>query len=235
MKSQRIFIKHGKGPNLVFLHGWKQDKNYWKSLASHLSQDFTCWLLDLPGFGNNDELLQDESPAGYAKWLEDFCKRQSISNFNLLGHSFGGRIAIAYTAKFGRAKSLILYAIPPFKRRNIKVTLGKFFSNKMGLKNVPYVSQLLRSKDYKEAGEKLKSILLKSVNYDYSEDLKLINIPLLIIWGEQDKEEPSSTAYTLNKLIRKSRLEILPNCSHFAHLDNPRLFAGKIVDFLKNG
>ena len=236
MTSVKIFIKQGKGPDLVFLHGWKQDKNYWRPLISHLDQNFTCWLVDLPGFGNNNNIaLKNISPAGYAEWLDDFCKEQSISNFYLLGHSFGGRIAIAYAVRFNKAKKLILYAIPTFKRKNIKVSIGKFFSDKIGIKNVPYLSQLLRSKDYKETGEKLKSIFLKSVNYDYSKDLKRINIPSLIIWGERDKEELSTTAYTLKKLIPESKLEILPKCSHFAHLENPRLFAGKITNFLKNG
>ena len=235
MISVKIFIKQGKGPDLIFLHGWKQDKNYWRPLLDHLDQNFTCWLVDLPSFGDNNFALKNTSPAGYAEWLDDFCKKQSISNFYLLGHSFGGRIAIAYAAKFKKAKKIILYAIPTFKRKNIKVSIGKFFSDRIGIKNVPYLSQLLRSKDYKETEEKLKSIFLKSVNYDYSKDAQRINIPTLIMWGEQDKEEPPTTAYALKKLIPGSKLEILPRCSHFAHLDNPRLFTGKLMNFLKNG
>lgn len=234
MTSVKIFIKQGKGPNLVFLHGWKQDKNYWKQLANHLDQNFTCWLVDLPGFGDNNFTVKNSSPSEYAEWLDDFCKKRSISNFYLLGHSFGGRIAIAYAAKFKKARKLILYAIPPHKRKNIKISLGKFVADKVRIKNVPYLSQMLRSNDYKKTGKKLKSIFLNAVNYNYSKDLKLINIPTLIIWGEQDKEEPLTTAYTLKKLISESELEILPNCSHFAHLENPRLFAGKITKFLKD-
>ena len=231
----KIFIKQGKGPDLVFLHGWKQDKNYWRPLLDHLDQNFTCWLVDLPSFGDNNFALKNTSPSGFADWLDDFCKKQSISNFYLLGHSFGGRIAIVYAAKFKKKKKLILYAIPAFKRKNIQVSIGKFFSDRIGIKNVPYLSQLLRSKDYKETEEKLKSIFLKSVNYDYSKDAQRINIPTLIMWGEQDKEEPPTTAYALKKLIPGSKLEILPRCSHFAHLDNPRLFTGKLMNFLKNG
>lgn len=235
MTSVKTFIKQGKGPDLVFLHGWKQDKNYWKPLINYLDKDFTCWLLDLPGFGNNGTTLKKVSPAGYAEWLDDFCKKQSISNFYLLGHSFGGRIAIIYSIKFNKTKKLILYAIPTFKRKSLKISLGKFVSKKAGIKNIPYLSNIFRSKDYKESAGKLRSIFLASVNYDYSKDLKLINIPSLIVWGKQDKEEPPTTAYTLKKLIPESKLEILPKCSHFAHLENPRLFAGKIMNFLKNG
>ena len=63
MISVKIFIKQGKGPDLIFLHGWKQDKNYWRPLISQLDQNFTCWLVDLPGF-DLFGLINRHSPQG---------------------------------------------------------------------------------------------------------------------------------------------------------------------------
>src|SRR5687767_5982916 len=103
------FLKIGAGPDLVFLHGWKHDKNSWTKMAELLKNDFTCWLVDLPQFGSNSEQLNDKSPFGYASWVEGFVNDQKIERFSIVGHSFGGRIATIIASRNPGLEKLIIY------------------------------------------------------------------------------------------------------------------------------
>lgn len=53
--SSLAYWKIGSGPDLIFVHGWPLDSKTWRNVVPHLSERFTCHLLDLPG-------------AGYSRW-----------------------------------------------------------------------------------------------------------------------------------------------------------------------
>ena len=64
--------------------------------------------------------------------------------------------------------------------------------------------------------------------------LGLLNIPTLLVWGENDGVAPMDLAKEIHGLIRGSELFVIENGSHACYLDNPSAFNGKLVDFLNN-
>ena len=58
-------------------------------------------------------------------------------------------------------------------------------------------------------------------------------MPVFLLWGEKDKITPLSSAYLMNKRIKFSQLEILPEVGHAPYLENPYLLAQKIKKIVK--
>lgn len=197
-----------------------------------LSGNFTCWFIDLPGFGQNAEKLTDKSPEGYADWVNKFATTNKIGKFSVLGHSFGGRVAAILAADNKSVQNAILYCSPLLKLKSKK---GKLVSmgSKMGFKNIPLVSDLLRSADYKNTTPENREVFLEAVNFDLSSFLKKIHKPTLILAAERDHEVPLLVAQKAHAEILDSTLYVFPNASHFPHLENPYLFCSVVKKFLE--
>jgi pimeloyl-ACP methyl ester carboxylesterase len=85
---------------LVFIHGWLLSHAYWQPLIDQLRSDFSCLSYDLRGFGSSQvsngisPQEADYSPLAYAQDLLVLLDRLNISKAWLVGHSFGGEIAL---------------------------------------------------------------------------------------------------------------------------------------------
>ena len=75
-------------------------------------------------------------------------------------------------------------------------------------------------------------IFKRVVALDQTTALVKIKIPTLLLWGAYDTEVPVSIGEEMNTLILHSRLVIVENAGHNAHLDNPNLFYGTIKKFI---
>lgn len=83
--------------------------------------------------------------------------------------------------------------------------------------------------------------MLGTLRIDYMEDLefieknlKTIEKPTLILWGEDDKFLPLSLGNRIHKNITGSRMEIIPDCGHFVQEDKPERATEIITDFLSS-
>jgi pimeloyl-ACP methyl ester carboxylesterase len=89
--------------------------------------------------------------------------------------------------------------------------------------------------------DKLNRSMLGTLRTDYTEDLefieknlKTIEKPTLILWGENDRYLPLSLGDRIHKDIMGSQMEKIPNCGHYIPEDQPELAAKIIVEFLGN-
>ena len=74
------YVQKGKGIDLVFLHGWGQNMQMMSAIESHLSDRFSVWNLDFPGFGESEEPSQPWTIGDYSNLLESFIKEVGIKN-----------------------------------------------------------------------------------------------------------------------------------------------------------
>jgi len=102
----------GRGNSVVFLHGWGLDHRAYKRALSRLVAAGTHVIAPaLPGFGGSDKLEADRTTIlGFASWLDAFLDALGLeSPVIVLGHSFGGAVAIAFAHGFPeRVKALVL-------------------------------------------------------------------------------------------------------------------------------
>lgn len=224
---------------LVFLHGWRSEGLVWKDIAEKISsQGFAVYMLDLPGFGSSPKPKNPFSVGDYADVVAEFIKKLKLNNVILIGHSFGGRVAIKLLAMYpDSAEKLVLVdsagvGAGKSSEASFLAKIAKPFFK-------PNFMQSLKKKIYKEIGAEdyvatpqLKETFLKVINEDLSGQLAQIDKPTLIVWGKDDKETPLESGKIINGKIKNSKLVVLENAGHFSFLDKPQEFFEEVMKFI---
>lgn len=228
-------------PALVFLHGWRSEAAVWAPTMKELEKSYQCVSLDLPGFG--------KSPAPNTKWtLDDYCttiaefiNKLNLTSVILIGHSFGGRIAIKLSKTQPKLiTKLVLVDSAGIRdkkiHKNALQTLAKIIKPLF----LPNFMRPLRKRIYQKLGSEdyiatpeLKTTFVNVINEDLKHLLPKITHQTLILWGENDTETPLKHAHTIKENIPHARLIILPQAGHYSFLDQPKRFAQALLTFVE--
>lgn len=207
--------------NLLILHGWGGSFQEWMPVAEQLKNRYKIWLLDFPGFGSSPRPEGDWGVYEYANLVKEFLTKLEVKDPIVMGHSFGGRIAILLDAK-----KLILVDAAGLEIKSLKAIMSGLIFDRMGFmkKYVPTnLKNLFGSADYRSAGP-MRKIFVKVVNKDLSEEIKKVTCPTLTIWGEKDLVLPLSQAIQIKSLISGSVLRIVWGADHWPHLSKKEEF-----------
>lgn len=108
---RRAFVKVGTGPALLLLHGLGCDHTTWAPVIEALSRRYTVIAPDLLGHGKSDKPRADYSVGGYANGMRDLLTVLGIDKVTVVGHSFGGGVAMQFAYQFPeRTERLVLVA-----------------------------------------------------------------------------------------------------------------------------
>ena len=109
--KRRAFIKRGEGPALLLLHGLACDHTTWDPVIDILAEKYTVIAPDLLGHGLSDKPRADYTLGGYANGMRDLLTILGIDKVTVVGHSFGGGIAMQFAYQFPeRTQRMILVA-----------------------------------------------------------------------------------------------------------------------------
>ena len=194
-------------------------------LVSLLSKHYQCVSLDLFGFGFSDEIENYQNFDDYVETFHQFLVTHKIENPILIAHSFGARLAILYAISHP-VKALILTGAAGIKP---KLTLKKKIKQNLHKLNF----KVKGSYDYEKATPFLRKVLVEVVNKDLSNQLKKIEVPTLLIWGEKDTETPLWMAKKMNQLLTKSTLILFKKEDHFAYYHEYNRFCFIVREFLE--
>ena len=228
------YIQYGEGNDVLLLHGWGQNIAMMKPLGDNLCDRFRVTIIDFPGFGESDEPSSAWTITDYANMLEKLVVELKIKKPIIMGHSFGGRVAIRYSAN-NPIEKLVLFGSPCIRREqelSFSVKLLKKLKTLPGLNEFgEYMKKYIGSRDYKAASPIMRKILVNVVNEDLSEYAKKIEEPTLLIWGEMDTEALVEDARELEKIMMDAGLIILPG-THYAFLENLEYVCNILREFL---
>lgn len=108
---RRAFRKAGTGPALLLLHGLGCDSSTWLPVLPALAEHFTVIAPDLLGHGASDKPRADYSLGGYANGMRDLMSLLGVDKATVVGHSFGGGVALQLAYQFPeRAERIVLVA-----------------------------------------------------------------------------------------------------------------------------
>ncbi len=214
------YIILGSGDSyVVFLHGWGGSTESFKYVAENLKLNKKCLIVDFPPFGKSTEPKTVWGIEEYARALKEVLDKEKIEKFDIISHSFGGRVAIYFLSVYtDMVEKLVLIdsaGLRPKKSfaKHVKVAFYKF-AKYFGF----YFN--FGSSDYNALSSQMKKCFVKIVNRNLKNEAKAIKIPTLLIYGEKDKDTPVYMGKRFNKLIKNSKLVILKNAGHFSYLDN---------------
>lgn len=227
------YITLGEGTEyVVFLHGWSGSIESFLYVAKNLNLNKKFLLIDFPPFGKSDEPSSVWGVEDYALALKAVVDAEKIENFDIISHSFGGRVAIYFSSVYTeRVNSLVLVDSAGLKpRRGIRYHF-KVLSYKI-LKKLGFKFARAGSEDYQKLSPHMKKVFVKVINEDLSPNCRQILAKTLIVFGDKDKDTPLYMAKKLKKLIPNSELIILKDAGHFSYLDNFYEFKTIIENFI---
>ena len=106
---RRAYVRTGSGPALLLLHGLGADHTTWDRVIDQLARRYTVVAPDLLGHGQSAKPRADYSVGGYANGMRDLLTVLDIDKVTVLGHSFGGGVAMQFAYQFPeRTERLIL-------------------------------------------------------------------------------------------------------------------------------
>jgi pimeloyl-ACP methyl ester carboxylesterase len=213
-------------PWVLALPGWARTH---RDFAAVLG-GFDAIALDLPGFGAAPPPPEGWSTADYAEHvapvLDDMAPGAVV-----LGHSFGGRVAVHLGAgRPDRVGALILTGVPLVRNpaaapRSSPLTfrLGRALHRRglVGNARMEALRQRHGSADYRAATGVMREVLVKAVNETYEAPLAAFPGPIELVWGADDDQAPLVVAEAAMALIRDPALTVCPGAGHFVPLRAP--------------
>jgi pimeloyl-ACP methyl ester carboxylesterase len=250
------FLKHnkgdiyysivGEGEPIVFIHGFGLDSRMWKPQVQQLSTNHKVITYDLRGFGKSS---LPENKYSHVDDLRALLQHLQISNTKLVGHSFGGEIAIQFILKYlDIVKRLVLISssLSGYSFENSTWEELRELGRKDNLSEIR--SQMLNHKMVQELNEnseakELVATMLREyscwhfLNKDLREEvdsnsinrLRDINIPVNIIVGGGDSEAQKEIAQLMDSKIPKSTLTVIENAGHMVNLQKPEEVSKTVI------
>ncbi len=239
------YVREGKGRVVIILHGWGDNSTSWLKLSKDLSKTFDVVVPDLPGFGGTQSPTTTWGLNNYASFVEAFLKKIKAEQvYCLIGHSNGGAIAIRGVGqKIINPEKLVLLSSAGVRGERKGYLKGLKYAAKAGkFLTTPLpetTKKRLRDKAYKSIGsdmlvnDKLQETFKKIVSDDVKPDAKIIELPTLIVYGEDDQQTPIRYGELFHELIDHSTFEVLTGAGHFIQLDRPTEVRAAIEGFIK--
>jgi len=91
-----LYQMTGKGPALIFVHGFLENKNIWTPIVEQLSDRFCCIQIDLPGYGDAINQTFPKQLRDVAIKLDKLLKYLKIDSCTVIGHSMGVYIGLEW-------------------------------------------------------------------------------------------------------------------------------------------
>jgi len=251
----------GYGPPLILVHGTPSRSYLWRNVAMRLADRFAVYVFDLLGFGQSEcrEGL-DVSIANQSRLLAELVEAWELEAPSVAGHDIGGAIALrAHLLEnvpfrcIALIDSVVLRPWITPTTRHVKAHLDVYWTMPTQVFEA-IVASHLRTATHKpmderafatylegwrgESGQRL--YLQKDAQLDEDDTARFepllpsIQIPVRIIWGEQDAWLASTLANHLHLLIPGSDLLTLLETGHFAMEDSPREVAAALFEFFSD-
>lgn len=253
----RYFV-FGVGPDVFFLHGWigHSPESFYK-VAPLLFEHFKVWAFDLLSLGKKDS-IKEPTIENDAQRTIDFANTLGIAEFSLVGHSRGGTVVLKVSHQIPqRIKKLIVNSAPVWMsdlpsdlQKLVRFRqISRFFAPLIVRKFV--LPRLDRSADVRrlepQDQHRLREGLIELtkqprhliqtalgiIRNDVAKLASQIQVPTLVLEGEDSRFIKPSGARRLSQLLPKSKLVMIPECGHNLILEKPAEFAKHMTSFLQ--
>jgi pyruvate dehydrogenase E2 component (dihydrolipoamide acetyltransferase) len=240
---QYLKIGEAEGPPLLLLHGFGGDINIWVFNQEALATERAVYAIDLPGHGGSTKDVGEGDLASFVDVVAGFMDAMGIEKAHIFGHSMGGAVAgslaishpervqsVALIASAGLGEEINGDYIEGFiaanRRKEMKNILGLLFADP-NLVNRQLVNDVIRFKRLDGVDEALRKTadkLFPGGKQVDVPDLSRVEVPMLVVWGREDKVVPVSHSENVPK---KARVEALDDTGHM-----PQMEAAGIVNRL---
>jgi pimeloyl-ACP methyl ester carboxylesterase len=220
-------------PQVLAMHGWGRDHRDFAEIL----QGLDAIAIDLPGFGASPEPNETLDSAGYAKLVTPV-----LDEFHepavLVGHSFGGRVAVELAvAHPDRVAALVLVGVPLLRRSGparhppiaYRLIRALHRAGLVGDDRMEQARQTHGSADYQAARGVMREVLVKVVNESYEQQLAVVRQPAHLVWGADDADVPTEVAERALAYLGGGQLTVLEGVGHHVCLEAPEAVRAAVL------
>lgn len=243
----------GRGLPVVLLHAFPLNRSMWEPQIAALFGECRCLVPDLRGFGNSPS----HGPYSMERYADDvvaLLDALQVERAVIAGLSMGGYVALAIWRKYPRrVRGMILADTrasadtteAAAKRGELIDVARREGMDAVADRQLPgLVGKSTREKQ-PELVDRIRSIMMQQRvdgvvgaleamrgRPDSTDLLATIDVPTLVVVGEEDTVTPVKDARAMHQAITGSRLEIIPGAGHLSNLERPAAFNAAASDFV---
>lgn len=250
------YERAGHGPPLMALHGFVGDaRSTWSHQLEELCDEFMVVAWDAPGAGRSSDPPAWFRLPDYADCLAAFARTIGVAHPHLVGLSFGGALALEAYGRYPLfPRALVLagaYAgwagsLDPDEveeRLRMCLHVAELAPDEFAEAMVPtMLSALARQQAVDELRAGLRDfhpvgfrvMARSSAEADLRDVLPRVDVPTLLLYGDQDVRAPLEIGEALHMAIPTSELVVMPGVGHASPVENPALFNREVRRFLRD-
>ncbi|CAN5557966.1 alpha/beta hydrolase [soil metagenome] len=249
------YERAGAGSPLVLLHGGLGDSRDWRRQIPAFAQEFDVIAWDAPGCGQSSDPPEETFRlAEYADCLAGLIALLELERPHVLGLSFGAGLALElYKRSPETPRTLILasaYAgwagsLPPEEvearlhgvlrdsDRPPEELVGEWLPSLRSESTPPEAvnDMVAIMSEFHPVGA--RAMARSFAEADLRDVLSSIEVPTLLLYGEQDQRSPLHIADELHARIPNSDLMVIPGVGHMSNYDDPERFNDAVLTFLR--
>jgi pimeloyl-ACP methyl ester carboxylesterase len=242
------YLMEGSGPAVLLIHSMGVDAAMWREQFKVLTGRYTCIAFDCRGHGEssyNARFTVADVAADHKAGLDAL----SISACHVVGLAMGGPVALSFAAQW------------PDAVRSLVIADGFADMRELGGPRIPEWSETIRATPMAEFGrnyaqsrlmkwapagahdEMAQAIakvppeayidVMKAIfEIDFLSELAAIQVPTLVLWGENDEVTPFEHSRQIADGIPGAVLKTIPDAGHIANIDQPEAFNRHLAEFL---
>lgn len=242
----RSWGRPGEGrPALLMIHGFGNSLQSFRELGPRLADCCHAVAIDLPGYGLSSKPVDYDYRNGpQARVMVRAARELGLDGVVYVGHSLGGAIALQASVQDASARGLVLLnpgivttgvpkivqvTLPPLPRMSARLFASREFRSDFlrksyvnpGLVTAEVIDDVMlaaRSEGY------MAGVTSLMKQYEEGEELRLapqVRVPVLIPWGNQDRNKPPTEAQALQLLLPGSTLVRFDDAGHYVHEEQP--------------
>ena len=229
---------------ILFVHGAGGGQLTWSFQKAFFERHAHPMIIDLPGHGESGG-NGEEDIGQYAEHIYSFTKTLNLPKIFIVGHSMGGAIAqtlalrhpevlkgVVLVATGARLRVLpaLLEGIQTNFRETVLMMTRYAFSRKAPQDLIERtIDQLMKVRP-----EILHGDFLACNRFDLMKEVEKIQLPALIVCGDEDEMTPVKYSQYLHDRIKGSRLEVLPDAGHMVMMESAETFNERVNTFIEN-
>jgi pimeloyl-ACP methyl ester carboxylesterase len=236
------YIDEGEGEVLLLLHGLMGALSNWDRVIEDFRGQYRVIIPILPIY---DLPLLTTGVKSLTKYVHKFVKHKQLNDITLLGNSLGGHVALIYvlshpehvkamvlTGSSGLYENAFGGSFPrrgsyDFVKEKVEYT---FYDPNTATKEL--VDEVFETINDRHKVIRILAMAKSAIRHNMKDDLGKISIPVLLIWGRDDKITPPEVAIEFNELLPDADLQWIDHCGHAPMMERPNEFNASLKGFL---
>ncbi len=232
VQNGHVFMETGSGQPIIFCHGLFGSFRNFAEIGQALSKNYRVIVPCMPMY---DAPLSECSVEDLGKYLGQFIEDLNLTNCILVGNSMGGGAILTHAiAKPNTVLKLVLFASSglsfiPMKGGFMKIKDFQYIKELMS--GIFYDASWVRDDEIREIYNVMqnKQTLLRCLSFTRStkrnflhEPLKKLEIPTLVIWGNNDTVTPPFIAEEFRSVLKNCEVHYIDECGHVPPYEKPQ-------------